>query len=383
MGTNKNLKKYVLISGFNTHDNNRGTAALGYGAISFCAQKGYLTDGQEILSLRPTKKIWKHYEDIIEEYKIGDKVWCHRIKYVSAYAHKILKSIGIYIPFSSYGKIIREVQLVAAINGGDGFSDIYGKQTFYNRLPDIKFAMKIGIPIVFLPQTLGPFENESNYKLAEKILKYATKIFIRDNKFVEQLNRMGVDYTETKDLSAYMQPEFWDIDIKQNSVGINVSGLCYSNTFRSLSGQFSLYPELIERLIVYFRNEGKTVYLIPHSYHYDDPEPSNDDIEACRMAYDRLEDKTNIILLDDNLTSPQVKYVISKMSFFIGTRMHSNFAAIYTHVPVFGLAYSYKFAGAFDSNGLSGEKQTAMINNITAEDVKKIITKIVEFYKSI
>lgn len=43
------------------------------------------------------------------------------------------------------------------------------------------------------------------------------------------------------------------------------------------------------------------------------------------------------------------------MSFFIGTRMHANFAAIYTGVPLFGLAYSYKFEGAFNANGLDGK----------------------------
>lgn len=71
-----------------------------------------------------------------------------------------------------------------------------------------------------------------------------------------------------------------------------------------------------------------------------------------------------MVFLDEDLTSPKVKYVISQMSFFIGTRMHANFAAIYTDVPVFGLAYSFKFDGAFTANGLDGKKQTAKINNL-------------------
>ena len=69
------------------------------------------------------------------------------------------------------------------------------------------------------------------------------------------------------------------------------------------------------------------------------------------------------------------------MSFFIGTRMHANFAAIYTGVPVFGLAYSYKFAGAFDANNLNGKEQTAMINNISDSEIPTIIKKIDRFYR--
>jgi len=60
--------------------------------------------------------------------------------------------------------------------------------------------------------------------------------------------------------------------------------------------------------------------------------------------------------------------------------MHANFAAIYTNVPLFGLAYSYKFQGAFDANGLNGVKQTALINNIKEEDIEIIINRILDVY---
>ena len=68
------------------------------------------------------------------------------------------------------------------------------------------------------------------------------------------------------------------------------------------------------------------------------------------------------------------------MSFFIGTRMHANFAAIYTNTPVFGLSYSYKFIGAFNANGLNGAEQTASINNMTKEDIETVLSKIDKCY---
>ena len=102
---------------------------------------------------------------------------------------------------------------------------------------------------------------------------------------------------------------------------------------------------------------------------------------ACKAAYDALQDKSNVIFVNKDLSSPQVKYVISKMKFFIGTRMHANFAAIYTNVPLFGLAYSYKFAGAFNANGLDGSKQTVMINNLETNKIDAVINKINSFYE--
>lgn len=380
MGKNNKYKKYVIISGFNTKDNNRGTAALSYGSINFCIEHGYLHEGQDLLNIYFVKKIWK-YQDYAEIYEAAGKHWRRNVIHVFELERILYKKFHITFPFTKFGQFIRNVELVACINGGDGFSDIYNVRSFLGRLDDTELAMTRGIPVVQLPQTLGPFSDKDCYVLAKRILTYSKDVYVRDNKFLKELKGMGVSPILKKDLSAYMQPQSWDIDIKDNAIGINVSGLTYSNKFRTLSGQFENYPELIKRLICHFRDKGHTVYLIPHSYNYQIPEENNDDIVACRSAYDDLEDKSNVVIIDRDLISPQIKYVISQMSFFIGTRMHANFAAIYTGVPLFGLAYSYKFEGAFNANGLNGVKQTAMINNIKESDIDDIIAKVEKVYQ--
>lgn len=374
------MKEYIIISGFNVRDNNRGTAALGYGSLNFCVQKGYLKPGQELLSFVYVKKFWK-YNDYSETYNIDGVTYKRNILHINRLEYSLYKKYNILLIGSKFAKSLKNIELIACINGGDGFSDIYSTPTFYSRLVDTEIAMREGIQVIQLPQTLGPFKELSNYETAKQILQYSKDIYVRDDKFIPELDKMGVKYELTKDLSAYMLPESWDIDIKHDSIGINVSGLCYSNKFRTLSGQFEQYSQLIDRIIRHFHQKGKNIYLIPHSYRYGNPEENNDDMVACKMAYDRLADKTNVFFVDKDLISPQVKYVISKMSFFIGTRMHANFAAIYTGVPLFGLAYSYKFAGAFNANGLDGEKQTAMVNNIKEEDIDGIIQKIEAFYQ--
>lgn len=382
MGISEKMKKYVFISGFDVNDNNRGTAALSYGSLFFCVQKGYLKPGQELVNFLYVKKFWK-YKDYSETYIVNGETYKRHVLHITELELNLYKKFDILLPCTKFSKIIKNTELVACINGGDGFSDIYSTSTFYYRLVDTEIAMREGISVIQLPQTIGPFKETLNYEKAKRILQYSKNVYVRDDKFIYELDKMGVKYELCKDLSAFMLPEPWDIEIKQNSIGINVSGLCYSNKFRSLSGQFGQYPELIYRIIRHFQQKGMTVYLIPHSYRYGNPEENNDDMVACKKAYDRLADKTNIIYVDKDLISPQVKYVISKMSFFIGTRMHANFAAIYTNVPVFGLAYSYKFSGAFDANGLNGDKQTAMINNLKESEINVVVKKIDSFYNEI
>lgn len=267
-------------------------------------------------------------------------------------------------------------------NGGDGFSDIYGNEMFLSRLLCVNLAMKGNIKHIILPQTLGPFEDSLMKNIAIKILKYSSFVFVRDRKFTKELDSFGIGYEVTKDLSAYMSPEPVDTKINPGSVGINISGLAYSNNYMALKGQFYNYPSLINQLIETFQQMGKSIYLIPHSYNFNEPEFNNDDLIACVETYKSLKNKDRVYVVNKDLRSPQIKYIISKMSFFIGTRMHANFAAIYTNVPVFGLAYSFKYAGAFEANGLSA-KQTYMINNISEDDIPKVIDEIVLFYNKV
>ena len=381
----KSLKKYVVISGFNIHDDNRGCSALSYGAVNFLYKKGFVSKDHEFINLFPVRKFWKKrnrqiYTDTITVDSIEFK--CKTIKYFIG-EYYLYKMFSIRMPFTNFGKVLKSILKVAAINGGDGFSDIYGTSTFRHRLYETEIAMKQNLPLIILPQTIGPFKEQSNYQKAKEILKYADRIFIRDDCFVDELRRMDVEYELTKDLSAFMPPDPIDIEIAGDSIGINVSGLAYSNNFSGLVGQFEFYPILIDKLIGYYTQLGRKVYLIPHSYNCNNPDLTNDDFVACATVADKWKHNSNVIFVKKDITAPQIKYVISKMSFFIGTRMHANFAAIYTGVPLFGLAYSYKFEGAFNANGLDGEKQTVMINNITEIEVTQIVKKVVDFYEAV
>ena len=380
------MKKNILISDFCLKSNNRGTAALGYGSIAFLQQKGYLKEDQKIIHI----SIYRNPLRISLKQIIGSKkrtninvldksVECTHIE--QHYLFFLLWSkLGFSFTLGSWKKFINNIDLVTAINGGDGFSDIYGKKMFYSRLREIKIALKYKIPLIFLPQTIGPFKNPKIQVEAERIMKYASTIYVRDTKYSHELDELGIKYNLANDLSAYMQPESWNIKIIPNAIGININGLLYSNNFNGLAGQFDFYPELITKIIQNFQNKGLPIYIISHAYGYKRPEYDNDDLVSSREFYNSLQNKKNVFLIDKDLTSPQVKYVISKMSFFIGSRMHANFAAIFTKVPVWGLAYSFKFQGAFESNGLYN--RTTMINNINSENIPKIVNQINDAYES-
>lgn len=378
------MKKYVYISGLALRDNNRGTAALGYGSFSFLKEKGLLSEGTKVLNIVFRKNIFKKSHIGVHRYKRNIQGVAVELVIVNIFFLEdwLFKKFNIILPFSRIKKFMKKVKFVATINGGDGFSDIYGVGTFMGRLTEAKYALRFQKPLIFLPQTIGPFSDEGCKKIAHSLLKYAEKVYVRDDKYVEVLDSLKVEYEKTRDLSFYMKPEPFAVDIPNNAIGINVSGLAYSNGFRDLSGQFENYPYLIDRLISSFQSKGCKIYLIPHSYNYYQPEENNDDLEACQKAFNQLKSKQNVVLLDEDLEAPQIKYVISRMSFFIGTRMHANFAAIYTKVPLYGLSYSYKFEGAFKANGAYNNNISDIVK-ISREECDSVVTRIMEYYSNL
>ena len=72
-------KKYIIISGLNIKDNNRGTAALGYGSITFLRQKGLLETDCKLLNLHLYKNFLKPSNRMtsIKTIKIDGVEWQH------------------------------------------------------------------------------------------------------------------------------------------------------------------------------------------------------------------------------------------------------------------------------------------------------------------
>jgi polysaccharide pyruvyl transferase WcaK-like protein len=120
------------------------------------------------------------------------------------------------------------------------------------------------------------------------------------------------------------------------------------------------------------------VFLVPHTYNHETPEKNADDLQASKDIVQSLKNKSGVTVINADYIAPEIKFIISKFDFFIGTRLHANFAAIFSHVPVFGLAYSYKFSGTFDRYGL--KDNYSFVIDMKKENVQKITSKVEKCY---
>lgn len=374
-----NKKKNIVLLGASLESDNRGVNALGLGAISLLADN-YDFDKIKICH------IWGEKKKVVYKILAKNKEIEVEIDYLlprdyrRAWRQILSKRLGIRRkPINNdFIEFINQADIVFDINEGDSFSDIYGKDRILRHSWDSIVPILLGKPLIFLPQTIGPFNTLLGKFLSFIILKNCQKIFVRDSRANKYLNSIGVKFTETKDMSIYMEPKKVDLNMPQNAIGFNVNGVMYFQNYESLRGQFDEYKSLVKQLIQKLLDNGEKVVLIPHTYNVDKP-CEEDDLLAIKEIYKEIKHE-NLYMIGDNYDAQELKYIISQMKFFIGSRMHSNLAALTTSVPTVGIAYSYKFIGTFSM--FEVPECTMPVNNITVEKISGVIAQIMDLIEN-
>jgi colanic acid/amylovoran biosynthesis protein len=136
-------------------------------------------------------------------------------------------------------------------------------------------------------------------------------------------------------------------------VGLNISGLLLMGGYNK-NNMFGLtidYADLMERVVDLFINHKNTdVVLVPHVFSHD----AECDVAAARTVHGKLGSTYPGQLLNvrGEHDQSEIKHVIGRCEFFVGSRMHACIAALSQSIPAIGIAYSDKFAGVFDSAGV-------------------------------
>lgn len=262
-------------------------------------------------------------------------------------------------------RAIHEADVVAALSGGDSFSDVYGLGRFlYVLLPQV-LVLWAGKPLLLLPQTYGPYRTRLTGWLAAYVLRRAERVYSRDPNGVDAVKALAGDTADrvrfAHDLGFALAPRppsaerlKWLDSLKRPGplVGLNVSGLLYAGgyTRRNMFGLAVDYPKLVlEVLCRLLAEESCRVVLVPHVF----GESLEADPPACARVWEQVPAglRNRVHLAEGRWTAGEIKHLIGQCDFFVGSRMHACIAALSQAVPAAGLAYSPKFAGVFESVG--------------------------------
>lgn len=81
-------------------------------------------------------------------------------------------------------------------------------------------------------------------------------------------------------------------------------------------------------------------------------------------------------MLSGEFDEGQLKYLIGRCEFFVGSRMHACIAALSQGIPAVGIAYSRKFAGVLRS--IAAEELVADACSLSAEQILNAISDAYE-----
>jgi polysaccharide pyruvyl transferase WcaK-like protein len=276
------------------------------------------------------------------------------------YSFNILRKLGIpnlksFYEYRNFQNDLPNSEVVLSV-GGDTYALDWGIPKLYTDLDDI--VLKNKKPLIIWGASIGPFDSNPDYeRYMLNHLKKVQGLFIRENKTIQYLEKNNIknNVYPVADPAFVMDPvkpvaNKLDLKINPNTIGINLSTIMGNFT---TNGNFEQWLQLASKIIINLSKETEfDIYLIPHVVR---PVPMDNDYIFLKNILSNLpKNIDNIKIIPPTLTAAELKWVISQMSVFMGSRMHSNIAALSSCVPTLSIAYSVKAKGItediFNSN---------------------------------
>ena len=259
---------------------------------------------------------------------------------------------------------------VGDLFAGDSFSDIYGVSRLILSAVPRWCALLLAKPLVFLPQTYGPFKSRVAQLIATSLIDRAAMVFSRTKDDEALRNLSGktslrinycpdVAFALDADSSLSYLASFENDDSVETipiTVGLNVSGLLYCggytrrNMFKLQLDYARFIHELVAELLA---TKTVRVLLIPHTYSVDALDQVENDLGAIqKVVADFPTQENRLRVVSEELDQYQIKGVIGNCDFFVGSRLHSCIAALSQGIVTVGVGYSKKFVETFSTVGM-------------------------------
>ena len=320
---------HILLYG-NGSSGNHGCEAIARGTISLLGKENSYT----IYSADRSDDI-KNGLDTIAVLIPARQPQKKDIRFVRAYLElKLRKNYLEMDGLSYFPGILRAKQFanVALSVGGDNYcydgTEIYG---WLNRA-----YRKEGVRTVLWGCSIEP-DRVAQHEIPEDISRYCL-IAARESITYEAVRSIQKNTILIPDPAFFMEKSYCQLDTRlceKTIIGINASPhimKCETNT----GAAYENYKQLIRYILT---ETDANVALIPHVVWQ-----SNDDRTVLRQLYHDFKEDPRLILVEDH-TAPELKYIISRCSFFVGARTHATIAAYSTCVPTLVVGYSVKARG--------------------------------------
>ena len=234
--------------------------------------------------------------------------------------------------------------------GGITFTDGREKFLVYN-IASILPALNVGTPVFKCAQAVGPFTNPINRIAAKTFLPKAEVLVTRGSithKFAEDLGLKnlyaGADYAFSLELDGTEEASV----AKQFELGFfddgNVVGLSPSVVLqKKVEARGGDYVGQMAAFINYLTAAGRKVLLVPHSVRTGTDKTHNNDLPLCREIFAKVNQFDQVLFLDRELSSQELRYLIGRCEYFVASRFHAMVSSLAMSVPSLVIGWSHKY----------------------------------------
>jgi colanic acid/amylovoran biosynthesis protein len=256
---------------------------------------------------------------------------------------------------------IDDADVVADISGVS-FSDDRGpKFNIYNALLTV-LPVLLGTPLVKCSQAVGPFEQRSNRWLAKLLLPRASRILSRGAYTDERLRELGLDNVERADDLAFTLPHDGalpnEVDTAFDSLGgagvfvVMPSAVVESWCERHDIDHTAVFTDLIANAC---DRHGVGVMLVPHAYRASGLPRRMDDARVCRAIARRLGQRSDVVVIDRDLTPIELRAVVQRCDLLVASRFHGMINGLATATPTLVVGWGHKYREVLDLFGAAGD----------------------------
>ncbi|RJW42572.1 polysaccharide pyruvyl transferase family protein [Lachnospiraceae bacterium TF09-5] len=226
---------------------------------------------------------------------------------------------------------------------------------------------------VIFAQTIGPFSNITQ-EIVKPIMEKAKVVLAREEiSYKYSLNafpKANIKLTTDTAFLLKSHPVDKIFPDGQMKIGITVRKWVYPGyDIKSMNEKYiNAFSGFIDKVIEEY---GAKIYIMPQCI----GPGSDNDLIMSRNVMKQVKHKDYCELLEGDYSPGQLKYIYSKMDYFVGTRMHSNIFSLAEAVPCLAVSYDYKTDGIMRLIGM--DNYVLNINEISQQNLWDLFIQLV------
>ena len=273
---------------------------------------------------------------------------------------------------------VESADLVVSCSGGylNATGTVSGDLSVYCTLAPIIIAERLGTPVIFAPQSVGPFGHERQRRCARRALQGADLVMVREDVSYELVESLGVKSATLRrevDSAFAFQPGASDgwrdrLSLSPDEVVVGVTARVWLPAPRQ---------EQLDRALARFidhvhSNPGFRVVLIPQNT---SALVGEDDRDVNRRIAGYCRGGRTPILVEERCDPTEITGLYASLDFLVGMRFHSVIFALTSYIPSMTIEYHYKSRGIMKDLGL--EEWVLALDDVTDDQIITLFDRLV------